>query len=83
MLNALTQRKMMTDKISSDGAACVDHDYFWRPLHTAPHGVKVQMLSIYGVAAYGTLSPSTIESGFWAMWAPLPKLKKEDQWLSY
>ena len=74
---------MMTDKISSDGAACVDHDYFWRPLHTAPHGVKVQMLSKYGVAAYGTLSPSTIADGFWVMWAPLPKLKKEDQWHSY
>jgi hypothetical protein len=73
----------MNCKISSDGTTCVDYSYYWQPLDTAPHGVKVQMLSKYGVAAYGTLSPSTIADGFWVMWAPLPKLKKEDQWHSY
>ena len=67
----------MTDKISGDGVACVDHDYFWRPIETAPHGVKLQLLSIYGVATHGLLSPAIIEDGFWMGWTPLPKLKKE------
>lgn len=65
------------DKVSGDGAAYVDHDYYWRPLETAPHGVKLQLLSIYGVAAHGLLSPAIIEDGFWIGWTPLPKLKKE------
>ena len=66
------------DKISGDGAACVDHDYFWRPIETAPHGVKLQLLSIYGVAAHGLLSPAIIEDGFWVGWTPLPKRRKEN-----
>ena len=67
----------MTDKVSGDGTAYVDHDYYWRPLETAPHGVKLQLLSIYGVASHGLLSPAIIEDGFWIGWTPLPKLKKE------
>jgi hypothetical protein len=68
----------MSCKISGDGKACVDHDYYWRPLDTAPHGVKVQLLSIYGVAAHGLLSPAIIEEGFWIGWTPLPKRRKEN-----
>lgn len=68
----------MNARISSDGAACVDPDYFWQPISTAPHGVKVQLLSRYGVAAYGTITPNTIPVGFWTHWAPLPKLRKEN-----
>ena len=90
MLNALTQKhiktgivnlmlKNMTDRISGDGVAMVYHSYYWRPLETAPHGVKLQLLSIYGVASYGSLSPSIIEEGFWSAWAPLPKIKKENK----
>lgn len=67
----------MTIKTSSDGAACVDTNYYWQPLDTAPHGVKVQLLSKHGVAAYGSVTPSTISVGFWTHWAPLPKLKRE------
>jgi len=69
--------KKHNDKVSGDGTAYVDHDYYWRPLETAPHGVKLQLLSIYGVAAHGLLSPAIIEDGFWIGWTPLPKLKKE------
>ena len=63
----------MTDKISGDGVACVDHSYYWRSLTSAPHGVKVQLLSKFGVAVYGVLTPATIAEGFWIAWAPLPK----------
>lgn len=68
----------MANKITSDGVACVDQSYFWQPLTTAPHGVKIQLLSKHGVAVYGTLSPSSIAGGFWINWAPLPKRKKND-----
>jgi hypothetical protein len=78
-LRSYTQimRNKMTDKISGDGAAYVDHDYYWRPLETAPHGVKLQLLSIYGVASHGLLSPAIIEDGFWIGWTPLPKRRKD------
>ena len=35
----------MTDKVSGDGVAYVDHDYYWRPINEAPHGVKLQLHS--------------------------------------
>lgn len=69
----------MTIKTSSDGSAAVDHDYFWRDIKDAPQGVKVQLLSRYGVASYGMVTPSTLPVGFWTHWAPLPKLRKETQ----
>ena len=79
-LRSYTQimRNKMTDKVSGDGAAYVDHDYYWRPIETAPHGVKLQLLSIYGVASHGLLSPAIIEDGFWIGWTPLPKRRKEN-----
>ena len=80
-LRSYTQimRNKMTDKVSGDGTAYVDHDYYWRPIETAPHGVKLQILSIYGVASHGLLSPAIIEDGFWVGWTPLPKVKKENK----
>jgi hypothetical protein len=47
----------MTVKITSDKAAAVDQDYFWRPLHTCPLSAKVQLLTEGGVAVYGQYSP--------------------------
>ncbi len=32
----------MTDKITKDGVACIDLNYYWRPIEEAPHGVKLQ-----------------------------------------
>lgn len=66
----------MTIKTSSDGNAAVDHDYFWLDIKDAPQGVKVQLLSVYGVAAYGVITDSTKKLGFWTHWCPLPKLRK-------
>jgi hypothetical protein len=66
----------MTIKTSSDGSTAVDHDYFWRDMSEAPYSVKVQLLSKYGVASYGVVTPMSIETGYWTHWAPLPKLRK-------
>ena len=60
----------MTVKITSDRAAAVDQDYFWRPLDTCPLSAKVQLLTAGGVAVYGHYSPD--QTGYIG-WAPLPK----------
>lgn len=60
----------MTHKLSADGAAAVDLDYYWQPVDTCPLGVKVQLLSIAGVAVYGNYIRN---DDFWVGWAPLPR----------
>lgn len=69
----------MTVKISSDGSAVVDTEYFWIAIDKdTPRGVKLQLLSISGVATYGNYSGDS----FWTHWAPLPKRKKEHETLN-
>lgn len=60
----------MNIKPSSDGVAAVDQDYYWQPMETCPVSLKVQLLSKYGCATYGTYNG---RDTFWIMWAPLPK----------
>lgn len=64
----------MNVKLTSDRAAAVDQDYFWRPLDTCPLSAKVQLLTLGGVAVYGQYSRG--QQGYLG-WAPLPK-KPED-----
>lgn len=63
-------------KITSDGAAVVDTEYFWQPIETAPRGVKIQLLSKYGVAVYGQYTQEDQDDNWYIMWAPLPKRPK-------
>lgn len=61
----------MQAKISSDGMAAVDPNYFWQPINTCPTGRKVQLINrALGCAAYGVYSA---KDTFWTHWAPLPK----------
>jgi len=60
-------------KLKVNRDAAVDHSYFWQPMETCPHGVKVQLLNLGGVATYGKYTGK----GEWLGWAPLPKIKKE------
>lgn len=62
----------MNVKITTDGAAAVDQDYFWIPIDSCPHGVKVQLLSQGGVAIHGHYYGGK----FYTHWTPLPKLRK-------
>lgn len=58
-------------KVSSDGAAVVDAEYFWRPIATCPVGRKVQLINKkMGCATYGVYKKSDT---YWTHWAPLPK----------
>jgi hypothetical protein len=61
-------------KLDSSGTVAVDTAYFWRPIATCPHSVKVQLLGRGGVAVYGQYHG---RGDFWTHWAPLPKLKRE------
>lgn len=60
----------MTIKVTTDKAAAVDQNYYWRPIADCPRGVKVQLLGKGGVATYGVYHGDT----FFVAWAPLPKV---------
>ena len=61
----------MSAAFNRDRTVAVDPDYYWRPMSTAPIGVKVQLLGAGGVATYGHYARGDT---FWRGWAPLPKL---------
>lgn len=62
-------------RLDSTRAAIVDHEYFWRPMSSCPHGHKVQLLNLGGVAVYGSVTQKTVDD--WKGWAPLPKIPEE------
>ena len=61
----------MTVKLTSDGAAAVDQDYFWRRMESCPLGAKVLLLTDGGVAIFGNVGTQTRRN--FKGWAPLPK----------
>jgi hypothetical protein len=65
----------MTIRLTKDGTAVVDTDYYWQPIATCPRSAKVQLLSVHGVAVYGELRGDDKQ---WTHWAPLPKKPKEE-----
>ena len=66
----------MTTDLDSTHAAAVDHGYHWQPMTTCPKGSKVQLLTRYGCAIYGTWTgKDTIYEG----WAPLPTRAAEGE----
>ena len=60
----------MTHKLNSDKTVAVAVDYYWQPISSCPHSVKVQLLGQGGVATYGTYHGDK----FWTHWCPLPKV---------
>jgi len=60
----------MNIKVTTDKAAAVDQDYYWKPIADCPRGVKVQLLGKGGVATYGVYHGDK----FFTHWAPLPKV---------
>ena len=63
----------MTHTINTDKTVAVSTDYYWQPIATCPHSVKVQLLGQGGVANYGVYHGDS----FFTHWAPLPKIPKE------
>ena len=67
----------MTHTLNSDKTVAVAPDYYWLKLdNETPRGVKIQLLGIGGVAAYGEWDG---RNKFWRAWAPLPK---KPDWLT-
>lgn len=60
-----------TYKLNKDASVAVATDYYWEKIDAnTPRGVKLQLLGIGGVAAYGQYDG---KNRFWTHWAPLPK----------
>ena len=60
----------MNYTINKDQAVAVATDYFWIPIDTAPMGVKLQLLTLGGVATHGILYK---DQGLYTHWTPLPR----------
>jgi hypothetical protein len=58
-------------KMNSTSTVAVATDVYWIPIDKdTPRSAKLQLLSIGGVAQYGTLGS---DSSFYTHWCPLPK----------
>jgi hypothetical protein len=58
-------------KLNSTSTVAVATDVYWMPIdEDTPRSAKLQLLSIGGVAQYGTLGS---DSSFYTHWSPLPK----------
>ena len=65
----------MTHTINSTGTVAVAIDTYWIPIDKdTPRSVKLQLLSIGGVAQYSVLQADT---SFYTHWCPLPKKRPE------
>jgi hypothetical protein len=63
-----------THTINTNHAVAVATDTYWLPIDKdTPRNVKLQLLSIGGVAQYGTLSGDV---SFYTHWCPVPKKPK-------
>ena len=61
----------MTHTLNTDKTVAVAPDNYWLRIDKdTPRGVKMQLLGIGGVAAYGEWDG---KNKFWKAWAPLPK----------
>lgn len=64
-----------THTINTAGTVAVATDVYWIPIDKdTPRSVKLQLLSIGGVAQYSVLQADT---SFYTHWAPLPKKRNE------
>ena len=63
-----------THTLNSTKTVAVATDTFWMPIDKdTPRSVKLQLLSIGGVAQYGNLQADT---SFYTHWCPVPKKPK-------
>ena len=61
----------MTHTINNAKTAAVAIDYYWLPVNEdTPRGVKLQLLTVGGIATYGQYN----KGATWVThWAPLPR----------
>ena len=65
-------------ELNSDNTAAIDRATKWIPIdQNTPRGVKLQLINkMYGVAQYGTWSPSNT---FFTHYYPLPTFNKDEK----
>lgn len=59
-------------KLNMDGTVAIDPYVSFYSIDTAPTGVKVQLLTVGGVATYGVIA-TPAEMEFYLGWRPVPK----------
>lgn len=65
----------MSHTLNKDQTVAVATDYYWEKIDAnTPHGVKLQLLGVGGVAVYGHYDG---KNRFWTHWAPCPRMRKE------
>ena len=62
-------------KFNSDQTVAVSTIVYWEPISTCPQGVKVQLLGVGGVAAYGIYQRG--DDNFWIGWSAVPARRKD------
>jgi hypothetical protein len=63
-------------KLNATGTVAVATHVYWQRIDAdTPRGVKLQLLSKYGVATYGELH---WRDTFWTHWAPLPRRARDE-----
>ena len=71
---ACTDFKETTHTLNSTQTVAVAIDTYWVPIDAStPRNVKVQLLTIGGIAQYGSLGQDT---SFYTHWCPVPKKPK-------
>lgn len=64
----------MSHILNSTKTVAIATDTYWIPIDaSSPRNVKVQLLTIGGIAQYGTLGQDT---SFYTHWCPVPKKRK-------
>ena len=66
----------MNHTVNKHHAVAVATNVYWQPIDKdTPRGVKLQLLGVGGVAAYGVWNG---KDTFWTDWAPLPKRRPKE-----
>ena len=67
--------KGLSCKVNKSEKIAVDRGYKWQSMNNAPLGVKLQLLTVGGIAVHGTLTKQT--KHHYVGFTPLPKSKNE------
>lgn len=66
-----------THQLNTEKSVAVAEGFYWTPVDDdTPHGVKVQLLTIGGVAIYGQYTE--LHKGAYTHWAPLPRRRRDE-----
>ena len=62
-------------KLNADQTVAVSQEVYWQSMESCPTGLKLQLLSIGGIAMYGTYRKG---DDFYVGWSPVPAIRKTE-----